>query len=1140
MTLSPIPSNDNDTDTIKGTKRSFRHTFSSLKRLVGLEVEKLRISDRVSEEGNSRHSEKNSGHKFPADTSNSPDHSMLGLHSQNEMPLSKKSINLPVKSTHSFLLTQLQNSLLPLQNLNSLSTFGLSTFGLPDQGLQGPPFPYSSGLKGSPKKNPFTSSLSQSPIQNSLHVIKSGDDKADDSGGVDMTPNSTNPSVSIPKYGLRVGSGSNVSSDSEQSKSYNRYNFDDTIKQTKFQFGESYLNSPVYNDKFGFKYGDSVNRDDQYPTKKFDDRRHNFSSRSFATSRKNSFQEIHHGLEDTHDVVYPDSFTRSEDDPKHHVFGDSLDSGADQITHHRSMVFETNSLPRRSSVFFEDRSGRSDLRKQFHDSSRHGRSSSLHPEDMRRSYTEGSRDSSRNRQDFRLSVGDEHKKLDERLPRRPSGLLYSDDGPIPRRSSVLFDEIPSKRSSSQTRSTTQTKPSFHRNTSSQNQYKPMKSRTNSMVNLKSTFKLHPSEHDLLNPIDTLLNQSMDTQYVSSILNEELKIWDTSDTPDNMSIAETIESRHSEDYMTFEPINENATASPLLSLPLEILYRIIEIVYYDDQILSINSNLENFANTIPFLTRRLSQLSLCFLYKYTIFNRPHSFDKFLRNLTQHVFIGRYVEFMDFQQFTSIGLGRTGRMMQEIQMVTSETITEALSLTPNLIEFLASENIQDDMDVNVLDYLFNRLYKIQTIDFCGASSEKFVQAFKNLTIDNDIPARKNQYAPDSPTLSPVLSPVTSLTNQNIVPVTLQDGSIDERVTEPLLYEERISKTSSLNHLLKISFHDCTSLTADIFIKILPHLHNIRRLDLNHTYISSVVLNQYLPHTARLTHLSLSRTSKLTTKDLINFLTQHPAVANNTLLWLNIQIDSNVVSPLSDVYLNYTLKHLKTSKIQYLNLGGLPIRAISMKIIKQRFREIKSLSIAHAELTLEDLNEYVQSNENLRYLDLSGMKLTRFNIISFLKRNFHSNLEAIEFDYKILYEVTSDGEYLKSLPEQYSFLDTNHTPNVWKFYDNEGRRAWIYKLGEDDPSYKDIIHGTSNFNPLTTNLVYYDLETGSKITTKMNSPKFLIYASRKINCSVGYMNLRQCKTKKYLENGDEESIWPVEFSQRGIYNYYSLNVK
>lgn len=71
--------------------------------------------------------------------------------------------------------------------------------------------------------------------------------------------------------------------------------------------------------------------------------------------------------------------------------------------------------------------------------------------------------------------------------------------------------------------------------------------------------------------------------------------------------------------------------------------------------------------------------------------------------------------------------------------------------------------------------------------------------------------------------------------------------------------------------------------------------------------------------------------------------------------------------------------------------------------------------------------------------------------------------------------------------------------------------------------------------SNLVYYDLETGQKIVTKMKKPQFLKYAGRKVNCSIGYYNLNGYKDKKFVEG-----CWPVEFSQRGIYNYYSLNVK
>lgn len=640
-----------------------------------------------------------------------------------------------------------------------------------------------------------------------------------------------------------------------------------------------------------------------------------------------------------------------------------------------------------------------------------------------------------------------------------------------------------------------------------------------------TFKIHPSEHDLLNPIDTLLHPLM-----AEVVPEEED--DTlAEEPPSPALPPVFQT-----VLALLP-NPQSQVSPLLALPLEVLYRIIEIVYYDDNVSSINDNLESFANTIPLLLRKLNQLLLCFLYRYAIFNRPHSFDKFLSNLNHNRFIGKYVEFMDFQQFTLIGLGRTGRMNQEIEMVTLRTITAALLMTPNLIEFLALENIQDDMDVNVLDYLFNRLYKIQAIDFCGALLDKFTKAFVELIIDNDIPANPNVDDVTLPQLSPVMLPVINPTLANTSHIDIEPMELKPQ----LQYEIQFTKTSSLSHLYKLSFHDCSLLTSDIFIKVLPHLHHIRRLDLTHTSITLAILNQYLPTTCRLTHLLLLRCLRLTTKDLINFLTQHPAVANDTLRWLNLQIDSNVVSPLSDIYLIYTLKHIKALQLEYLNLLGLPIKNLTMMIIKQKFPLLKSLLIGHSNLTLEELNNFVQGVPSLKYIDLLGMKLSRFNILSFLKANFNSHIEAVEFDYKILYEASALGDYIKIVPQQQLFLDPVVTPQVWKFYDNEGRRAWIYKLLENDPTFKLVVlNDTSLRHYATSNLTYYDMETGKKIVQKVKQPQFLKYALRKINCLVGYMNMHLSKSKAYLERLDAEDIWPVEFSQRGIYNYYSLNVK
>lgn len=543
--------------------------------------------------------------------------------------------------------------------------------------------------------------------------------------------------------------------------------------------------------------------------------------------------------------------------------------------------------------------------------------------------------------------------------------------------------------------------------------------------------------------------------------------------------------------------------PLLSLPIEILYQIIEIVYYDEATTSISANLEKFLKTIPVLSKPFNQLAIRFLYKYAIFNRPHSFERFLLNIINQPDIGQYVEFMDFQTFTSIGLGRTGRMNQEIQMVTSTTIELALKMCTNLIEFQASENIQDDMDVSVLLMLFNHLPKIQALDFCGASLRQFAEAFDDLVIESPRSASRGSDVSMSSSL--VLS------------------------------------ASTLDHLFKISFHDCSNLPLRVFEKVLPALRHLRRLDLTHTSITSSVLLTHLPRSCKLTHLSLARCSKLTTKDLIQFLTRHPAVAGESLQWLNLQIDLNVVSPLTDQYLLFTLNNLHAPDLRYLNLGGMPVNKQVLNVIKNKFPNLESLAIPHSSVDKQDLLHLLHENSTIKFLDLTGIKaMDRRALVAFLKAS-ESSLEAIEFDYKPLYELTG-GQHVILHPVQTDFSvgNTTHLPQVWKFYDNEGRRSWVYRIKPLDPSYDGIVSGRPGNGGRSSNVVYYDLETGAKIETKIAKPEFLKYASRKINCLIGYYNLNTTKKKKYISGEMDECVWPVEFSQRGIYNYYSLNVK
>ena len=79
----------------------------------------------------------------------------------------------------------------------------------------------------------------------------------------------------------------------------------------------------------------------------------------------------------------------------------------------------------------------------------------------------------------------------------------------------------------------------------------------------------------------------------------------SDAPEDQDVVMTTESEQEEPF------------SPLLSFPLEILYNIIEYVYVDNDISSINSNLEKFANTIPLLLKSSIAYPSAFVQVYNI-------------------------------------------------------------------------------------------------------------------------------------------------------------------------------------------------------------------------------------------------------------------------------------------------------------------------------------------------------------------------------------------------------------------------------------------------------------------------------------------------------------------------------------------
>ncbi|ANZ78123.1 BA75_04801T0 [Komagataella pastoris] len=539
-----------------------------------------------------------------------------------------------------------------------------------------------------------------------------------------------------------------------------------------------------------------------------------------------------------------------------------------------------------------------------------------------------------------------------------------------------------------------------------------------------------------------------------------------------------------------------TISNKFPLPVEILNTIIENVYYNsvENVQSITSNLEEFSKSIVPVCKMFKILSSRLLYRYSVFTRSNSFDKFLKNLNKDHFLGLNVEFLDFMEFTSIGLGRTGRMNEEIQMVTSSTILNCLQLTPNLIEFLGSESIEGDIDKRILSQLFNNLLYLAAIDFCGSTGDNFVNAFKEFTINRDV----------------------------------------------------------IPNITKIGFHDCIELPLQVFQTFMPALVNLTRLDLTHTQITGRFLSDNLPPSARLTHLSLSRCNQITAVELMDFLLYHESITNGSLKWLSLQCDSSIVSILNEHQLSHLLNNINAPNLMYLNLGGYSVKKKHLDIIKNKFINLKSLILAHSQLTIDELYEYLspkhkqtnsrffiqgldqythnypteteeetdEANESdepeqqLKFIDLTGNKnVTRWSIDNPKILNASTSLLAIELDQTIVEDIGYGPEGKLTMNQ-----------DIWKTYDSQGRRSWLFKLSPEEVERERRGDHVDYYNTLT----YYDTKTGKKHTKKAKPPFFLRFAAKKINLSIG----------PFATLYEDEKVFPVDFSERGIYKYYSLN--
>jgi hypothetical protein len=318
------------------------------------------------------------------------------------------------------------------------------------------------------------------------------------------------------------------------------------------------------------------------------------------------------------------------------------------------------------------------------------------------------------------------------------------------------------------------------------------------------------------------------------------------------------------------------------------------------------------------SKTLHMATLNTLYsKITI---PHSriFRKFLSHISQHGSLGSIVRRLDFCHLNPHQLFSTAAERSQARNLTSETLLQCLELTPYLQEFLAQEYIDDDIDIEILRKLFFGLPRLRALDFCGCSSTDFKNAFSTLLTDE--------------------------------------------------WPEELSIT-------RLSLHKCLTLPYQAFEALLPRLKHLTHLDVAGTRITDKALAS-IPLTARITHLNLARCTLLSTRMVIDFLTQHPAVKE--LVYLSIATDARS-HQLLDVDDVTELISVLPKTLKSLSLKGSRMAKSHISQLVPLTKHLEELALGRG-LALKDLSGlFVPDDEeeqmtwephSLKYLDLSDM--------------------------------------------------------------------------------------------------------------------------------------------------------------------------
>ncbi|KAK3314723.1 hypothetical protein B0H66DRAFT_481724 [Apodospora peruviana] len=370
-------------------------------------------------------------------------------------------------------------------------------------------------------------------------------------------------------------------------------------------------------------------------------------------------------------------------------------------------------------------------------------------------------------------------------------------------------------------------------------------------------------------------------------------------------------------------------APIEKLPFEILTSIINCFVID-----VPPNGVTRRN-IDLMSLLLTSRTLHFATLETLYSNitiPHSriFHKFLTHIAAHPPLGTIVRRLDFCHFNPSQLFSTAAERSKARNLTTETLLQCLELTPHLQEFLGQEYLDEDLDATVLRKLFVGLPRLQALDLCGCSSEKFKKAIASI-VDQDWPAELS--------------------------------------------------------IRRLSMHKCLTVPSAVFEAVLPRLAKLTHLDIAGTRVTDAALSS-IPPTARITHLNLAKCKLLSARNVIDFLAKHPGVRE--LQYLSVATDART-HQLFGVDDTTELLAVLPKTLKSLSLKGAAMDASHVDLLRPLSKHLEELAIGRG-LKLEDVNrlfvpddeqsegeeenrmdvddEEVWVSPSLKYIDLSDL--------------------------------------------------------------------------------------------------------------------------------------------------------------------------